>query len=426
MNESVPKGWQVVNFGDVVNKVNDKFPNRDEWTFDKFVSGNHIDSGQIRITNYSYIQGNEETIGSAFHMRFQPGHVLYGSRRAYLRKGGVIDIEGICSNTTFILQADESKLLQSLLPFIIHTEAFVKHTTDNSHGSTNPFLNWKDIENYKLLLPPIKEQRKITEVLWAIEDNYEKNDKVIEISGKLKNTLLSKLITKGIGHKKFKETELGKVPESWEITTLNQLIEDRKILSHLDGNHGSKYPRSEEFVDSGVPYISANCIVNGQVDMGIANFLTEGRAQQFTKGVAKDGDVLLAHNATVGPTAILKTTFPYVILSTSLTYYRCNPSYIDNEFLCYYLQSHVFQNQLHIVMKQTTRNQVPITTQRKLHFLIPPISEQKKIASKIREIEDSYIIHSTNKTNLYLLKKKIANDILSGKFRIPEEALRNV
>ena len=148
MDKKIPDGWQIVYFGDVIKQVKDKFPNRDEWTFDKFVSGGHIDGEQVRVTKFSPILGNEETIGSAFHMRFQPGNVLYGSRRAYLRKGGMVEFEGICSNTTFILQADETRLLQSLLPFIIQTEDFVKHTTDNSHGSTNPFINWKDIARY--------------------------------------------------------------------------------------------------------------------------------------------------------------------------------------------------------------------------------------------------------------------------------------
>jgi type I restriction enzyme S subunit len=421
MSEIIPEGWKIANFGDVVNKVNDRFPNRDEWTFDKFVSGNHIDSGQIRVTKYSPIEGNEETIGSAFHMRFQPGHVLYGSRRAYLRKGGIVNFEGICSNTTFVLQTDESKLLQALLPFIIQTESFVKHATDSSHGSTNPFLNWKDIANFKLLLPPMEEQEKIAETLWAIEDNTEKNKKIIRITEKLKKAVLIKLLTKGIGHDKFKKTEFGMLPECWELTTLSELITSNKICSHLDGNHGSKYPKSNEFVDSGIPYVSANCIVDGKVDMQYAKFLTESKAQKFTKGVAKNGDVLLAHNATVGPTAILQSSYPYVILGTSLTYYRCNPSYFDNDFLYFYLQSPLFQNQLQNVMKQSTRNQVPITTQRKLYFVVPPLTEQKKIASIIKNIEDNQISYTDNKLRIESVKKKLTNEILSGKIRIKRE-----
>ncbi|KKH95459.1 hypothetical protein EO95_08020, partial [Methanosarcina sp. 1.H.T.1A.1] len=226
MNKNVPDDWKFVKFGEVVQHVKDRFPNRDEWTFDRFINGGHIDSGQIRITKSSPIKGNEETIGSAFHMRFKPGHVLYVSRRAYLRKGGIVDFEGICSNVTFVLQADETKLLQSLLPFIIQTEAFVKHTVDNSHGSTNPFLNWKDIESYKMILPPLEKQKKISEILWSIEDNIQKTEKLIETTEKLKQELLNELLTKGIGHTRFKDSELGRIPEEWEVVELGDYSKD--------------------------------------------------------------------------------------------------------------------------------------------------------------------------------------------------------
>lgn len=123
----------------------------------------------------------------------------------------------------------------------------------------------------------------------------------------------------------------------WKIATLSQLIEDGYILGHLDGNHGNLYPRQEEFVDSGVKYLSANSILNGVVDYSKAKYLTLSRASKFKKGVAKNGDVLFAHNATVGPVAILDTEDDYVIIGTSLTYYRCNEEKINNSYLLNYI-----------------------------------------------------------------------------------------
>lgn len=63
-----------------------------------------------------------------------------------------------------------------------------------------------------------------------------------------------------------------------------------------------------------MPYISANCIVDDRIDMSLAKYVTEERAKRFRKGIAKDKDVLFAHNATVGPVAILETEEPIVIL----------------------------------------------------------------------------------------------------------------
>ena len=150
-------------------------------------------------------------------------------------------------------------------------------------------------------------------------------------------------------------------PKGYLVKPLQELIDMGYITYHLDGNHGGDYPRSEEFVDSGVPYIGANSIVNGEIDFSMAKYLTEERAGKLRKGIAQNEDVLFAHNATVGPTVVLKTTEPKVILSTSLTAYRCNKSNLLPNYLKAYMQSDGFVRQYSGEMKQTTRNQVPIT-----------------------------------------------------------------
>ena len=107
-------------------------------------------------------------------------------------------------------------------------------------------------------------------------------------------------------------------PKGYYVATLQELIDKGYITYHLDGNHGGDYPKSEEFVDSGVPYISANCIANGEIDFSKAKYLTPDRAGKLRKGIAQDGDVLFAHNATVGPTVVLHTVEEKIILGTLL------------------------------------------------------------------------------------------------------------
>ena len=170
---------------------------------------------------------------------------------------------------------------------------------------------------------------------------------------------------------------------------LENLIEEKYIVSHLDGNHGSFYPRNNEFVEEGVPYISANCIEDDGISLKNAKYLTDERADTITKGIAQDGDILLAHNATVGPVCMLRTELDRIILSTSLTYYRVDEKKINPKFLFYYMKSRLFQSQLERVMSQSTRNQVPITTQRTLYFIIPPIEIQNALIEKLVSISDT-------------------------------------
>jgi len=172
--------------------------------------------------------------------------------------------------------------------------------------------------------------------------------------------------------------------------SIQEMIDTRFIVGHLDGNHGELYPKGEEFSQSkeGIPYITANDFTNGIVEFSRCKRLPIERARLFKKGVAKDGDILFAHNATVGPVAKLNTTEEFVILSTTATYFRCNAKQLSNDFLQSALSSPDFVAQYSRVMSQSTRNQVPITTQRKLELNVPKPPEQQRIADCLTSLDD--------------------------------------
>jgi len=107
-------------------------------------------------------------------MRFRQGHVLYGSRRTYLRKVAVADFEGICANTTFVFESkDPGALLPELLPFVMSTETFHDHSIKQSKGSVNPYVNFTDLAWYEFALPPLDEQQKIVSLAKKLQTSVE-------------------------------------------------------------------------------------------------------------------------------------------------------------------------------------------------------------------------------------------------------------
>jgi type I restriction enzyme, S subunit len=314
----------------------------------------------------------------------------------------IYNLRGV--NNDFLFQNLESR----------YSELRKMSTGDSGRGG----LNLSIIKSVLVALPPKHEQIKIAEILSTVDKKIEVIDQQITQTEELKKGLMQQLFTKGIGHTLFKDSPLGKIPDGWEVVKIDNLLESNRIISHLDGNHGELYPKANEFTEDGVPYIGANSFVNGKVDFSLCKRLNIDRAKQFKKGVAKNGDVLFAHNATVGPVAYLETHLEYVILSTTVTYYRLDNKTIDSKYWLYFLSSHYFIGQYSKVMGQSTRNQVPITMQRSFIAILPPFTEQCRLASILDTLDTKLEILHAKKYYYEILKKGLMQQLLTGKIRV--------
>ena len=279
-------------------------------------------------------------------------------------------------------------------------------TTKAITGSAQPQITRKSLNPLCIPIPPLEEQKRIVEVLdvaFAAIDKAKAN-----IERNLTNA--RELVQSKI------ENDLTLSAGSESVHSLSRLLDFGWIVSHQDGNHGSSYPRKAEFVGSGVQYISASCIENGQVNFEKAKHLTEERAKGLTKGVAQSGDVLFAHNATVGPVALLETKKEKVILGTSLTYYRCNPEFLFAPYLLHFMRSRAFVRQYESVMRQSTRNQVPITKQRLFHFHIPSIETQKVLAKNWDVMHSELREYSAKLKSKFEVLEELRQSILEQAF----------
>lgn len=284
--------------------------------------------------------------------------------------------------------------------FFVHQVGLIlENAASDAHGATMKHLTKPIFDALPFYLPPYEKQCEIAEVL----------DKVTSLIS-LRKQQLAKLdeLVKARFVEMFGDPISN--PFGFKVESLQEMLDDNAITYHLDGNHGSDYPRNEEFVESGVSYISANCIIDDNVNLQLAKHLTEERAAKLRKGIAQDEDVLFAHNATVGPVAILHTRETKVVLGTSLTAYRCNKQRILPSYLKAYMQSEGFVRQYTKDMKQTTRNQVPITAQRKYLFIVPPLSLQNRFASFVERIDQQKQTVQQSLEKLEVMKKALMQE----------------
>ena len=189
--------------------------------------------------------------------------------------------------------------------------------------------------------------------------------------------------------------------------TIQSLLESGAITGHKDGNYGSQYPRVEEFGPVGVPFLTAKSLNDGKVDIDGAPRLANDKADVLRFGFVQPGDVLLSHNATVGRVAIVPEVAGRVLIGTSLTYFRVDPSKILPRYLAAYFSGSDFQSQLAAVMSQTTRNQVPITAQRRLRIVLPALAEQRAIAHILGTLNDKIELNQRMSESLEAMTRSL-------------------
>lgn len=177
----------------------------------------------------------------------------------------------------------------------------------------------------------------------------------------------------------------------WKIFTVGELIKNGIIERPMDGNHGSIHPVGTDFVEAGIPFVMASDLKNNQIVFNECKYISEEQAKSLKKGFSREGDVLLTHKATIGRTALVdKLSYPFIILSPQVTYYRvANNNKLNNRYLKYYFDNSYFQELLKSWSGSgSTRSYLGITAQHKLPIMLPSINEQQRIVSILSSLDD--------------------------------------
>ncbi len=188
---------------------------------ERYVAGEHMETENVHIRNWGNV--GDGYLGPAFIRGFRKGQVLYGSRRTYLKKVAVAEWDGVTANTTFVLEAVEGSLLPSLLPWLMLSENFTKHSVAESKGSTNPYINFPDIAKFEFDLPPLDQQQRIAEILWAMDEVLQSHLQTHDSLLELLHAELSEIYSGRIGHGGIESFKIQSVPNGWRMVTVAEI-----------------------------------------------------------------------------------------------------------------------------------------------------------------------------------------------------------
>src|SRR5690606_12032432 len=171
--------WETVTLGDVVFEPKETAKDIIAEGFEHIVGLEHIDSGDVHLRNSFSIDTD-----TTFTKVFRAGDVLFGRRRAYLKKAAQATFDGVCSGDITVMRAND-KLDVRLLPFVIHNDKFFDYAVKHSAGGLSPRVKFKDLANYEFLRPPKEQQAELAELLWAMDNVIENDMEVLERFEKL-------------------------------------------------------------------------------------------------------------------------------------------------------------------------------------------------------------------------------------------------
>ncbi|MEG0774381.1 restriction endonuclease subunit S [Clostridium sp.] len=273
-------------------------------------------------------------------------------------------------------------------------------------GSTIKTIGVPFFKSLSIILPPIKEQRKIADILSVVDDQIENTDILIEKTKELKKGLMKKLLTKGIGHSRFKETEIGSIPEEWEFKSLGEITRYRR------GSFPQPYHLPEWYDElNGMPFVQvfdvdSNFRLKEITKRKISKVATE--ASVF----AEKGTVIITLQGTLGRTAI--TQYDAYIDRTLLLF----TEYLMpiNKLYFMYAINALFDLEKNKadggVIKTITKE-----TLTKFKIPLPPLKEQHQIASILSSAYEHVDKYELKKEKLQELKKGLMQKLLTGKIR---------
>ena len=166
-----------VHLGDVA--IEHKETCKEDKSMYPIVGLEHLAPEQITLQNW------ELNTENTFTKVFRKGNILFGRRRAYLKKAAVAPFDGICSGDITVIEAKEDKIIPELLPFVIQNDDLFDFAVGKSAGSLSPRVKWTHLQNYEFELPTKEKQRELAKVLWAIEDTRKSYQELIKRTDEL-------------------------------------------------------------------------------------------------------------------------------------------------------------------------------------------------------------------------------------------------
>ena len=275
-----------------------------------------------------------------------------------------------------------------------------------------PLLNKTDFSIIKVIQPPLEEQKKIADILSTVDKKIAFVEENINATEKLKKGLMQKLLTEGIGHTEFKDSELGRIPESWEVESLDNFSD----ITKLAGFEFTEYFDYEAGGD--IIAIRALNVVNGKLVLNNLQRISSEISNKLLRSKLYVNDILFTYVGTLGQVAMIEENDKYHLAPNVAKITIENQDKVISKFLLFYLISNFGQKQIKLLSTTTSQPAINMGNIRKIKLPVPQIEEQKQIAEILSTVDNKLENLKEKKLFFQELKKGLMQKLLTGEVRV--------
>ena len=299
---------------------------------------------------------------------------------------------------------------------VFSNESFRNTLNKLSSQTTIKTIQSPTLKSIRFPIPPLPEQIKIAKFLSDVDALIESLDKLITKKKYIKQGLMQTLLTRGIGHTKFKKTEIGEMPENWRLSELGNLTDNESDI--IAGPFGSNLKVSD-YKDSGVPIIRLQNIAPNDFIPSDIKYISGTKAKELAYHSFIAGDIALAKlGDPIGISCIIPSTLKHGIVVADVVRIRVSTKKADSQFIVQFLNSSINLRQLQLEKIGTTRPRVNLSAVRKIKLFLPSLSEQQKIAQILSNADREIDVLEQKRDKYKLLKTGMMQQLLTGGIRV--------
>ncbi|PGH84097.1 hypothetical protein CN899_12190 [Bacillus thuringiensis] len=398
--------WIKTKIGDLTTLRKEKFDPKTK-DVEKYIGLEHIEQGTGRLNGYGY---SSET--TSMKSVFEKEDILFGKLRPYLRKYWYAQFKGVCATEILPLIANQN-VDKRFLFYLLQQDKFIDFLDQKSFGTKMPRTSWNEIKEYECSVPSLLvEQQKIASILSSVDEAIEKTEAVMEKTEKVKQGLMQQLLTKGIGHTKFKKEDIGEIPEEWEI---------RKIADI--GTFSNGVSKGAEFFGSGYLFVNVREIASNEIELDKLNRVNLSEKELVINEVLY-GDILLIRSygnpKKVGYPMLfnIKNVQERFTHSGFTMKLRPHQHLVDSNFLVYLLKSDKIRREVYKRGTFSANNNINQKEYGSIKIGLPSIKEQRRIAETLDIFNRKIFNEKERLTQLQVIKKGLMQSLLTGKVRV--------